>query len=65
MSGSSERATARAEQRSDANAEGSVPSGGTRPFDSTSTPARLGIRSPWAAITLGSARAGTARQTRS
>ena len=58
-------ATARAAHRSDANADGSVPSGGTKPLESTSTPARRGIRSPWAAITLGSERAGTARHTRS
>ncbi len=58
-------ASARARQRSAANADGSVPSGGTRPFDTTTTPARAGIRSPWAASTPGSARAGTARHTRS
>ena len=52
-------------QRSDANAEGSVPSGGTRPLETTSTPARGGIRSPCAARTVGRQRAGTARQTRS
>ena len=55
-------ATARAPQRSEANADGSVPSGGTSPFERTSRPARRGIRSPWAASTAGSARAGTARQ---
>ena len=42
--GPASTATARAVTRSEANAAGSVPSGGTRPFETTSTPARSGIR---------------------
>ena len=58
-------ATARALHRSAAKALGSVPSGGTMPLETTSTPTRLVIRPPWAASTAGSALAGTARQTMS
>ena len=47
------------------NADGSVPRGGTTPFETTRTPARLVTRPPWAAITAGSALAGTARHTMS
>ena len=38
-----------------------MPSGGTRPLDITSTPARRGIEPPWAATALGSAADGTAK----
>src|SRR6202000_2281747 len=41
------------------------PHRGTTPLETTSTPARLVIRPPWAAITAGRALAGTARQTMS
>ena len=57
--------TAQALTRSETNAEGSEPSGGTRPLDITSTPARCGIEPPCAATALGSPAAGTAKATRS
>ena len=63
--GPASTATVRALQRSAAKAEGSVASGGTNPLEVTSTPTRLEMRPPYAAITAGSALAGTARHTMS
>ena len=58
-------ATARARTRSDTYAEGVVPSGGTRPFDATSTAERSPTRAPISPSTAGSAAQGTASTTRS
>ena len=54
------RACARRRRRA-----GSVPSGGTRPLESTSTPVRGAIAAPCAATAAGSSAAGTAKATRS
>ncbi len=65
LAGPPSTATARALQRSAANAEGRVPRGGTTPLETTRTPARLVMRPPWAATAAGIALAGTARHTMS
>ena len=58
-------ATARARTRSATKAEGVVPSGGTRPFDATSTALRSPTRAPISPTAAGRELHGTASTTRS
>ena len=58
-------ATARARTRSDTNAAGVVPIGGTRPFEVTSTAERSPMRAPISPTAAGRLAQGTASTTRS
>ena len=63
--GPASEATARARTRSATYADGVVPSGGTSPFEATSTALRSPTRAPISPTAAGSALQGTASTTRS